>query len=162
MELACMIETTNAPHTPLSCPAQAGHPVNASNAVNTGSPASAGDDSKENGAAFSARAARTRSLRATADLLCLWGLCNKTACRRAGMCRRDARDCLARYAAFAPEDARCGALALLQGARDGVSADDVRAHVPDDIAALAAWTAQVRAAARGPGGAQAAEPGTGA
>ena len=89
------------------------------------------------------------SLRTASNLLCLWALCGKPACRRAQQCKRNAAGCLARYAPLAPEDARLGALAVLQGARDGVGIDEVRRHVPGDVAAWESWTAQVHAARDG-------------
>jgi hypothetical protein len=86
--------------------------------------------------------------RVTSDLLCLWALCGKAACRRARACSCVAGDCLARFAPLVSEDARCGALALLQGAKDGVGIGEVRRFVARDIAALEAWTAQVQATLR--------------
>ena len=53
------------------------------------------------------------------------------------------------YGPLAPEQARLGMLATLQGAQDGVGIDEVRLHVPDDIAALEAWRAQVATAVDG-------------
>jgi hypothetical protein len=82
------------------------------------------------------------------QLLCLWALCGKAACRRARACSCVAGDCLARFAPLVSEDARFGALALVKGAQDGVGIDEVRHYVPHDIAALEAWTAQVRATLR--------------
>lgn len=87
--------------------------------------------------------------RYAADLLCLWALCGKPACRRARTCKRDPKSCARRYGPLAPEQARLGMLATLQGAQDGVGIDEVRLHVPDDIAALEAWRAQVATAVDG-------------
>ena len=81
--------------------------------------------------------------RHASDLLCLWGLCERPACRRARQCRRDPQSCLARYAPLAPEAARFGALALLQGALDGVGIEEVRQYVPLDIAAMESWRARI-------------------
>jgi hypothetical protein len=89
------------------------------------------------------------SHRFTSDLLRLWALCGHQACRRSKACKRDARACLGRFGPLAPEDARCGALALLQGAQDGVGIDEVRRFVPRDIAALEAWTATLTASTVG-------------
>ena len=83
------------------------------------------------------------ALRVTANLLCLWGLCERPACRRARQCRRDPQSCLARYAPLAPEAARFGALALLQGALDGVGIEEVRQYVPLDIAEMESWRARI-------------------
>lgn len=83
--------------------------------------------------------------RITSDLLCLWALCAKPACRRAKACKDNPKACVARCGPLVPEDARCGALALVKGGQDGVGIDEVRRYVPRDIAALEAWTAQVHA-----------------
>ncbi len=60
----------------------------------------------------------------------------------------------ARYGPLVPEQARYGMLLLLEAARCGVSDAQMRADVPDEIAALEAWAAQVEAAQ---GGCQARE-----
>jgi hypothetical protein len=92
----------------------------------------------------------THDLRAASNLLCLWGLCGKAACRRAKQCKRKADDCLGRYAPLVPEEARFGAAAMLMGKRDGVSYDEVRRHAPAEIAAIESWIGLVHAAVRGP------------
>ena len=81
------------------------------------------------------------------DLLCLWALCGKPACRRACACKRDPKSCARRYGPLAPEEARLGMLALLQGTLDGVDRDEVRRWVPAEVAALEAWTVRIAAAA---------------
>ena len=87
--------------------------------------------------------------RTASNLLCLWALCGKPACRRAQQCKRDPRSCARRYGPLVPEEARLGMLAVLQGAQDGAGIEEVRTHVPADIAAWEAWTAQVHAARDG-------------
>jgi len=89
------------------------------------------------------------------DLLCLWALCGKPACRRACACKRDPKACARRYGPLAPEEARIGALALLQGTLDGVDRAEVRRFEPAGIAALEAWCARVAAAVEGRAGEQA-------
>ncbi len=89
------------------------------------------------------------SLRLSANLLQLWALCGKPACRRARTCRRNSQTCVARYGPLAPEEARLGALALVQGLHDGASAAVVRFHAPAETAALDAWSERIAAAARG-------------
>ena len=86
------------------------------------------------------------TLRITANLLCLWGLCASAACRRAKGCKGNPGDCVTRYAPLVPEDARYGVLAIACAANDGVSNDDMRAAAPAEIAALEAWITQVHAA----------------
>jgi hypothetical protein len=86
------------------------------------------------------------ALRFTANLLCLWGLCANASCRRAKGCKGNPDDCVTRYSPLAPEDARFGALATIQGGRDGASIEEVRLYEPAGLAALEAWVTQVRAA----------------
>ncbi|HZT24325.1 MAG TPA: hypothetical protein VFA57_01365 [Pseudolabrys sp.] len=89
------------------------------------------------------------SLRLASNLLHLWALCGKPACRRARQCRRKPQSCARRYGPLVPEEALLGMLALLQGAHDGVDVETVRQYVPGDVAALERWTGLVRAAADG-------------
>ena len=88
-------------------------------------------------------------LRLACNVLQLWALCGKPACRRARQCRRTPQSCARRYGPLVPEDALLGMLALLQGAHDGVDVETVRQYVPGDVAALERWTGLVRAAADG-------------
>ena len=83
-----------------------------------------------------------------ANMICLWGLCAKPACRRARACRRDPQDCLARYAPLVPEEAREGVKVLLEGRQYGLSYDDVRADAPEEVAAVENWIARVNASRR--------------
>ena len=87
--------------------------------------------------------------RYASDLLVLWALCGKPACRRARACKRDPRSCARRYGALVPEAARHGMLAMLQGVQAGAGLDELRACFPDDLAALEAWRAQIAAAIMG-------------
>lgn len=84
-----------------------------------------------------------KSLRFSSNLLHLWALCGKPACRRARTCRRNPEQCTARYAPLVPEEARLGALAFDHGFKDGAPAEAVRFHAHAETAALAAWTARV-------------------
>ena len=83
------------------------------------------------------------ALRWMANMLCLWGLCAKPACRRAQACKRDPHECLKRYAPLVPEDARAGVKAMLEGLQYGLSYDEMRADAPDEVAAVEAWIARV-------------------
>ena len=88
------------------------------------------------------------NLRWAANMLRLWALCGKPACRRARSCRRDPDACLARYAPLVPEDVR-GAVALMaEGKRYGLSYDEVRADAGPEIAAFEGWIARVGCAVR--------------
>jgi len=73
----------------------------------------------------------------TANLLGLWRLCDKPACRRAQRCKCAPHLCLARHAPLLPEDVRAGASRLLAGKARGLSYDALCAQAPDAVAALA-------------------------
>jgi hypothetical protein len=92
----------------------------------------------------------TPALRGMSNLLCLWGLCARPACRRARGCKRDPRDCLSRYAPLVPDDARDGVAAMFEGKQCGMSYDELRAEAPLEIAAIENWIGLVHAAARAP------------
>ena len=88
--------------------------------------------------------ALTPALRWTADMLCLWGLCAKSACRRGRTCNGEPRDCLKRYAPLAPEAARDGVKLMLDGLRLQPSYDALREEAPEEIAAVEDWCGLVR------------------
>jgi hypothetical protein len=89
------------------------------------------------------------NLRLAADMLCLWALCAKPACRRAQGCKGNPRACARRFGRLVPEQARYGLLLLFEAARCGISDAQMRHDVPNEIAALDAWLAQVEAAQDG-------------
>lgn len=89
-------------------------------------------------------------LRWMANMLCLWGLCRRPACRRARACKHDPRQCLARYAPLVPEEARDGVAAMIEGLRAGLGYDELRAEGPDEIAAVEQWIALVHVSASPP------------
>jgi hypothetical protein len=87
------------------------------------------------------------------NLMCLWGLCAKPACRRARKCRGEPRDCLARYAPLVPEEAREGIKAMIEGRRDNLSFDEVRDMADGEVDAAIEWMALVaQSAAAGENG----------
>ena len=91
--------------------------------------------------------------RALSDLLSIWALCGRSACRKARACRGDSRDCIARCAPLVPEDVRVWVAALMEYKRDGLRFDDARAALPPELEeAWAAWDETVRriAVKRGP------------
>jgi len=90
----------------------------------------------------------TFALRWIADLMNLWGLCAKSACRRARACRGEPRDCLRRYAPLVPEEAREGVKALLEGQINALDFDTVREEHPDEVEAAIEWRQLVEQAAR--------------
>ena len=85
----------------------------------------------------------TPALRWMADMLSLWGLCGRPACRRARQCKCEPRDCLARYAPLAPELARDGVKVLLDALPYRIDYDDLREDAPDEVTALEQWRARV-------------------
>ena len=92
--------------------------------------------------------ALTPTLRWMSNMICLWGLCSSPACRRARACKRDPRECLARYAPLVPKDAREGVKAMMEGLRCGLSYDEVRDGATDEVAAVEDWIECVEDCAR--------------
>lgn len=88
------------------------------------------------------------TLRWAADMLCLWALCGKPACRRARACRRDPRACTDRHAGLVPQAAGCGFTLLAEGKLAGLSYEEVRAEAPEEVAAYEDWLARVGRAAQ--------------
>jgi hypothetical protein len=80
-----------------------------------------------------------------ANMLCLWGLCGRPACRRAQQCKCEPRECLARYAPLAPELARDGVAMLLDALPYRLDYEAVREDAPDELMALEQWRARVAA-----------------
>jgi hypothetical protein len=85
-------------------------------------------------------------LRWISNTLGLYGFCGRSACRRARACRGQPLDCVVRYAPLVPEDAGEGAKALVDGHYDRLDFDAVYDEAPDEIEALAEWTAQIKRA----------------
>jgi hypothetical protein len=88
------------------------------------------------------------ALRWTANIICLWGLCGETACRRACACKRDPRACLPRYAPLVPYDVRDGAATLLAGLNAGIDDDRLRRQAHAQIKAVEDWRARIAQATR--------------
>jgi hypothetical protein len=101
------------------------------------------DDNRFDEADFDKNGDHIPTLRWAADMLWLWALCGKPACRRARACRRDPRQCNDRYAPLVPQAAGCGFIALTEARLAGRSADDARAEAPEDIAAYEDWLDRV-------------------
>lgn len=91
------------------------------------------------------------ALRWMADLMRLWGLCARPACRRAAACRGEPRDCLARYAPLVPEEARDGVRAMASGQWRGLSFEALCEESEDELEAMSEWQQRVEASARGGG-----------
>ena len=90
----------------------------------------------------------TPVLRGLSDLLCLYGLCGRRACRRARSCRGEPQQCLARYAPLVPEDARDGAKHVIAGKRLGLSFDELMEEARAEVLALSAWANAIAAGCR--------------
>jgi hypothetical protein len=71
--------------------------------------------------------------RPLSDLLHLWALCHRSACRKAGACHGDSRDCVPRCSPIVPEDVRVWVTALMECKNDGLSFDDARASLPPGL-----------------------------
>ncbi len=87
--------------------------------------------------------------RALSDLLSIWALCGRSACRKARACRGDSRKCIPRCGPLVPEDVRVWMAALMEYKRDGLRFDDARAALPPELEeAWAAWDEAVKRIAR--------------
>ena len=87
-------------------------------------------------------------LRWTANLMCLWGSCGETACRRAHACKHDPRECLPRYAPLVPYEVRDGAATLLEGIRADIDYDQLRDQACDQFEEVEEWRARIARATR--------------
>ncbi len=101
-----------------------------------------------NSADDSQTADSTSGLRRVSDMICLWCMCANPACRRARACKRDPRQCIARYAPLVPEEARAGVVFLHEGRRYGLSYDEVLKDAAVEVAAVEALIARANDAAR--------------
>ena len=86
----------------------------------------------------------TRLLRIPSNLLALWRLCAKPACRRARQCHGDPRDCQARFRPLVPEAAQAAVAVML--ADDDLSYDALRSAAPVEFICYERWLACVRPA----------------
>ena len=88
---------------------------------------------------------RPKDWRGVSDLLSIWALCGRGACRKTRACRGDSRECIPRCGSLVPEDVRVWVAALMECKRDGLSFDDARAQLPPELEeAWAAWGEAVR------------------
>ena len=83
----------------------------------------------------------------SSNMVCLWGLCARPACRRARCCRGEPRDCMAKYTPLVPEDAREGVKAMFDGLRSRMTFDEMSTEAPSEIAAVEDWDVLVRTSA---------------
>jgi hypothetical protein len=85
------------------------------------------------------RSARVATQRALSNIYSLWCLCEKTACRRAGRCTGEPRDCLDAITPLLADTVIEGGVHTLEGKMEGLSFDELYARHPDEILALSAW-----------------------
>ena len=76
------------------------------------------------------------------ELYCLWRLCPRTACRRAGRCRGDGSTCQTGLA-LVPPDALDFIGAFEDARDDRLSFDEMIDVCSEELAALERWRAQV-------------------
>jgi hypothetical protein len=88
-------------------------------------------------------------MRWTSNMLSLWALCGKPACRRAQSCRRNPHICVDRYARLVPKDAGYALTVMADGLAEGLSFDAVSAQAPDAFLSFERWVALVESAAYG-------------
>jgi hypothetical protein len=93
-----------------------------------------------------------KSWRALSNMLDLWALCDRSACRRAQACQGDSRECIPRCGPFVPPDAKEWAVELFACKSEGLSFDEARARLAPELEdAWAAWDMAVRRIAGGRG-----------
>jgi len=99
----------------------------------------------------------TEALRRCSGLICLWGLCDKRACRRARAYRGEPRDCLGRYARLVPEAVRDCAKAIVEAKWQGLSFEEFYAETDADFAAYCEWLGAMEASLGGRRGTRATQ-----
>jgi hypothetical protein len=84
-------------------------------------------DSKTNVAKLTAPAPSApggpNAWRRLSNLMCIWALCGRSACRKAGACRGDSRDCVPRCGPLVPPDAKEWIVEMVYGS-EGLSFED--------------------------------------
>jgi hypothetical protein len=87
--------------------------------------------------------ARIAAERILSNAYSLWGVCTKSACRRARCCRGAAGECLAAWIPSLAPDVADGGLRMLEGQLNGLSFDELYTRHPDEISALAHWRSNI-------------------
>jgi len=86
-----------------------------------------------------------KSWRALSNMLDLWALCERSACRRAQACRGDSRECIPRCGPFVPEDASTWAVKVFTCKSKGPLFDDAGPSLVVELTdAWVAWDMAVR------------------
>ena len=80
-------------------------------------------------------------LRDFANNACFHALCRQLrgGCTRAGRCRGNPRECVARFWDLLPDGAHDWIDAMRQGQRDGLTFDELAEQYPDELEAIVAW-----------------------
>jgi hypothetical protein len=92
---------------------------------------------------------RPSDWRTMSDLLCIWALCGRSACRKAGTCRGDSRECIARCGPLVPPNAKEWVVQMVGYERKGLSFNDARGELPRELEdAWVAWSHAVWRSAR--------------
>jgi hypothetical protein len=87
------------------------------------------------------------------DLLCIWALCGRSACRKACACRGDSRECVPRFSPLVPPDAKEWVDEMFECRREGMSFDDARLELEFELEhAWDVWSEAVWRSARRPRG----------
>ena len=77
--------------------------------------------------------AKIKTARNVSDMLALWPLCAKPACRKAGACRALPLTCLNACLPFVPKAAGAFVFALFDGKEENLCYDDALAQVPEEL-----------------------------
>jgi hypothetical protein len=80
------------------------------------------------------------------NILALWGLCPRAACRRARQCRGNAVDCFRRYGPLVPQHVRDAAELLYLGILEGLTFEQAWENPEQDAEALNEWLVTVERA----------------
>ncbi|HVV93936.1 MAG TPA: hypothetical protein VHD15_10995 [Hyphomicrobiales bacterium] len=77
--------------------------------------------------------------RRCADVLCIWHLCGRSACRRSRRCRDPEARCLLRHACLVPVRARLYLCGVLDGIGAGTPEEQVDAALRKEEMVFTAW-----------------------
>jgi hypothetical protein len=85
-----------------------------------------------------------KALRRTlSDIYSFWCLCDKAACRRAGRCKGEPRDCLDAMMPLISAPVCEGGQRMVEAKCDGLTFDEALARWPDELASLWAWNNRI-------------------
>ena len=84
------------------------------------------------------------------DIYSFWCLCEKTACRRAGRCKGEPRDCLDAMMPLISDLVYEGGQRMVEAKCDGLTFDEAFERWPDELASLWAWNNRIESRLRAP------------